>query len=197
MLRAMPDLALLRPSPDLLPAYGAALEAGWSPNNLRAAEVAAEHLAAIAADPQRFLASLDQPPDRGGTVRLPDGSRVPRLPGFTRWLSDGEFCGVIHFRWQPGTEALPPHVLGHIGYTILPWKRGRGLARRALALLLPEARARGLRHVELTTDPHNLASQRVILACGGQFVERFHAPAAYGATEELRFRIPLAEGPGA
>jgi predicted acetyltransferase len=197
MLGVMPELVLLRPASALLDSYRAALEAGWSPHNLRGAAVAAEHLAAIAADPEGFLASLEQPPGRAGTVRLPDGSRVPRLPGFTRWLSDGEFCGAIHFRWQPGTEALPPHVLGHVGYTVVPWKRGRGLARRALALLLPEARARGLCHVELTTDPGNLASQRVILACGGQFVERFRAPAAYGAAEELRFRIPLPPEPAA
>jgi predicted acetyltransferase len=192
MLRGMPGLVLLRPAADLLPAYRAALEAGWSPGNLDSAAVAAEHLAAIAADPGRFLAGLDRPPGQAATIRLSDGSLVPRLPGFTRWLWDGAFCGAIHFRWQPGTEALPPHVLGHIGYTVVPWQRGRGLARQALALLLPEARARGLRHVELTTDPDNLASQRVILACGGVFVERFRASAIHGGAEELRFRIPLA-----
>jgi hypothetical protein len=108
MLGVMPELVLLRPASALLDSYRAALEAGWSPHNLRGAAVAAEHLAAIAADPEGFLASLEQPPGRAGTVRLPDGSRVPRLPGFTRWLSDGEFCGAIHFRWQPGTEPCRP-----------------------------------------------------------------------------------------
>src|SRR2546430_6881442 len=33
---------------------------------------------------------------------LPDGSVVPRLPGYRKWIWDGEFCGVIGFRWQPG-----------------------------------------------------------------------------------------------
>jgi len=33
---------------------------------------------------------------------------------------DGEFCGQIAFRWQPGTEALPPHCLGHVGYSVVP-----------------------------------------------------------------------------
>ena len=55
---------------------------------------------------------------------------------------DGEFCGSIGFRWQPGTSTLPPYVLGHIGYAVVPWKRGRGYATQALALLLPEARKR-------------------------------------------------------
>jgi len=62
---------------------------------------------------------------------------------------DGEFCGSIGFRWQPGTEVLPPHCLGHIGYAVVPWKKRRGHATRALAAMLPLARAEGLRYVEL------------------------------------------------
>jgi predicted acetyltransferase len=104
---------------------------------------------------------------------------------------DGEFCGSIGFRWQHGTSSLPSYCLGHIGYSVVPWKRRRGYATQALALLLPEARREGLDHVELTTDPDNLASQKVITANGGVFIERFKADAAYGGKEELRFRIAL------
>ena len=104
---------------------------------------------------------------------------------------DGEFCGSIGFRWQRGTAALPPYVPGHIGFGVVPWKRGAGRAKQALALMLPEARRQGLDHVELITDPGNTASQRVIQACGGELVERFHKPAALGGSEALRFRIAL------
>jgi predicted acetyltransferase len=38
---------------------------------------------------------------------------------------DGDFAGAINLRWQPGTAELPPHCLGHIGYGVVPWKRGR------------------------------------------------------------------------
>jgi predicted acetyltransferase len=62
--------------------------------------------------------------------------------------------------------------------------------------VLPEARAEGLPVVEITTDPTNLASQRVILVNGGVLVERFTTPAQLGATETLRFRIELG-GPDA
>ncbi|MBR0667744.1 GNAT family N-acetyltransferase [Roseomonas hellenica] len=188
----MPDVSLVRPSAAELPAYRDALARGWSPASIRAAETAREHLAKIAADAAGFLAGLDDEDAKGDPVRLPDGSLVPRLPGFTRWIWDGDFCGSIGFRWQPGTSALPPHVLGHIGYGVVPWKRGAGHAKRALALLLPEARRRGLDAVALTTDADNIASQRVILACGGTLVERFRKPAAYGDAEGLRFRIALA-----
>jgi len=82
-------------------------------------------------------------------------------------------------------------VLGHIGFAVVPWKQGQGRAKTALALILPEARRQGLRHVELTVDPANAASQRVIQACGGKLVERFRKTAAHGGSEALRFRIEL------
>jgi predicted acetyltransferase len=181
---------LVRPSLERPPAYAAALERGWSPDNLRA-EAGEEELAKIRRDPAGFVAGLDDPDAKGGPVRLPDGSLAPRLPGFRRWIWDGEFCGSIGLRWQRGTSALPTHVLGHIGYAVVPWKRGRGYAKRALALLLPEARKQGLAYVELTTDPGNIPSQRVILACGGELVGRFREPEAYGGAIALRFRVSL------
>ena len=122
---------------------------------------------------------------------LPDGSTVTRLPGYHRWMWDGEFCGMIGFRWQPGTSELPPHVLGHIGFSVVPWKRRRGYASRALEMLLPEAKKEGLDYVELTTDETNIASRRVIEANGGKLVDRFKKAAAYGGAESLRYRIHL------
>lgn len=182
---------LVRPSLDTLPGYLAALERGWSPDNVKGAATAREHIERIREDAAAFVDSLEDVEAKGRPVTLPDGSTVPRLPGYARWMWDGEFCGSIGFRWQPGTSALPAHVLGHIGYSVVPWKRGRGYARRALALLLPEVRERGLVYVELTTDPDNVASQRVVLACGGELVERFRKAAAYGGLEGLRYRIDL------
>ena len=104
---------------------------------------------------------------------------------------DGEFCGSIGFRWQPGTEALPPTCLGHIGYSVVAWKRRRGYATRALADILPDAKARGLRYVEITTSIDNLASQRVILANGGVLVEEFITPPSLGSQRDYRYRIAL------
>jgi predicted acetyltransferase len=127
----------------------------------------------------------------GPPVTLPDGTAAARLPGFRRWIWDGDFAGVIGLRWQPGTEALPQYVLGHIGFSVVPWKRRRGYATRALALLLDDARREGLQYVELTTKVDNVASQRVITANGGRLIERFTTPGEYGAREALRFRIEL------
>ncbi len=66
----------------------------------------------IDTDPGGFLAAQDDPEGRGDPITLPDGSVARRLPGYRRWIWDGEFAGVIGLRWQPGTADLPPHVLG-------------------------------------------------------------------------------------
>ncbi|WP_418119827.1 GNAT family N-acetyltransferase [Variovorax sp. 350MFTsu5.1] len=183
-------LQLVWPSREHLPSYIAALERGWSPNNLRP-EAGLEELAQIRIDPARFLASLVDPEAKGPPVSLPDGGTVPRLPGFRRWMWDGEFCGSIQLRWQPGTNSLPAYCLGHIGYAVVPWKSGKGYAKAALRALLPEARARGLDQVEITTDLANIASQQVIRANGGVLVEEFVKLPALGGTPELRFRIDV------
>ncbi|MCU0622748.1 MAG: GNAT family N-acetyltransferase [Gemmatimonadaceae bacterium] len=182
---------LVRPTAAHLPSYVRALEGGWSPN-ARQATAAIEELARIARDLDGFLAALEDREGRGAAVVLPDGTTVPRLPGFTRWLWDGEFCGRISVRWQPGTPALPPTCLGHIGYAVVPWKQRRGYATRALGLVLAEVpRVDWLPYVEVTTDVTNHASRRVIEANGGVLVARFVTPASHGSVESLRYRITL------
>ena len=155
-------LVLQAPRPEWLERYVDALARGWSPDSTR--DVSREQLVAIQRDPRGFLADL-QGTDR--PLRLADGRIVPRLPGIVRWIDDGAFCGAINFRYQPGTEELPSYCSGHIGYSIVAWKRGRGYATRALEMMLPEARKVGLGRVMLTCDEDNPASQRVIEKCGG------------------------------
>jgi predicted acetyltransferase len=185
-------MQLVWPAAAYLASYIDALRQGWSPNNLRP-EAAGEELTEIERDAAGYLARQIDREGNGPLVILPDGSSVKRLPGYRRWMWDGEFCGSIGFRWQPDTNELPPHVLGHIGYAVVPWKQQRGYATRALALLLEDVRREqlGLTYVELTTEPENVASQRVITANGGRLVERFSKPAEYGGAAGLRYRIYL------
>ncbi len=186
-------MRLVRPGVEYLASYRAALEHAWSPNTTDSAAGRVE-LERIDADPVAFLAAQDDPEGSGEPITLPDGSVVRRLPGYRRWIWDGDFGGMISLRWQPGTAALPPHVLGHVGYAVVPWKRRRGLATAALRELLPEIRGLGLPYVEVTTDVDNVASQKVITANGGVLVERFTMPAAYGPdSPALRWRIELVD----
>ena len=185
-------LQLKVPAVDLLPDYAAALKRGWSPDNVRGPAAADEELERIALDPGGFVASLDDREAQGLPIKLPDGTFAKRLPGFRRWMWDHGFCGSIGFRWlKVGSAELPPHALGHIGYAVVPWRRGRGYAAQGLQLLLPEARALGLPWVEITTSPDNIASQKVVLAAGGRLVETFRKLDAYGGAETQRWRIDL------
>ncbi len=183
-------MELVRPTAHHLVSYVDALERGWSPDNIRPRPAAIENLDYIARDAEGFLASLEDREARGGPITLPDGTVRPRLPGYVRWMWDGEFCGSVGFRWQTGTSALPPWCLGHIGYTVVPWKTRRGYGTEAVRQLLPHARREGLDYLEVTTDTTNTASQKIITTNGGVLVERFVHP-DYGDVERLRYRIPL------
>ena len=184
-------MELVWPAAEHLPSYVRALERGWSPDNLRPT-AAQDELERIRRDPATFLAEQIDREAKGPPIVAPDGSTVPRLPGIKRWMWDTEFCGMIGLRWQPGTAELPPTCLGHIGYSVVAWKQGRGYATRALKLMLPEAKREGLPYVEVTTDASNIASRRVIEANGGVLTEQFDKPASHGGTPSLRFRILLA-----
>ena len=182
---------LVWPAAEHLPGYIQALQQGWSPDTLRP-ETAQQHLASIAEDPDVFLSQQIDREARGPGIVLPDGSIVPRLSGYVRWMWDGEFCGAIGLRWQPGTDELPPYYLGHIGYSVVPWKRRRGYATQALRLFLPDVRAEGLTQVDLVTGAGNVASQRVIEANGGNLVERFRTE-IYRGPERARYRISFTQ----
>jgi RimJ/RimL family protein N-acetyltransferase len=193
-------LRLVSPSPEFVAGFRSALQRGWSPNNVAdPAAAAAAALKKLDDGSSDIYATADDPLALGPAVTLPDGSQHARLPGRIRWMWDDAgghdaaacFAGSIGLRWLPGTATLPANVLGHIGYSVVPWKQGRGHATQALGLLLPLARAEGLPYVELTTDVDNLASQRVITHNGGVRLEQFNKSAAFGGTAALRFRIAL------
>jgi predicted acetyltransferase len=155
------SITLVEPGPEWLDAYEHALAQGWSPNTTQ--DISREQLALLRKDPANFFRAAYHSP----TIRLPGGREVPRLPARDFLISDGEFCGRIGLRFQPGTEELPPYVSGHIGYTIVSWKQGRGYATQALRRILPFARAAGLARVMITCDDDNIGSIKVIRANGG------------------------------
>jgi hypothetical protein len=70
----MIKIELLRPTTALLPSYVSALEAGWSPDNVRKEVAAREQLHAIELNAEAFVDGLDDPTASGGPIPLPDGS---------------------------------------------------------------------------------------------------------------------------
>jgi predicted acetyltransferase len=186
-----PELVL--PSLAYLHSYVQALESGWSPNNVRP-EARFDELELIQQDAAKFLAGLIDLDATGGDIKLPDGSTVPKLPGYRKWLVDPSaktFLGSYGFRWVKGSNELPPYCLGHIGYAIVKPHRGKGLATLGLKLLLQEAPEQGLSYVYIHCLPHNLASKRVIEKSGGEYLGVFVTTPGYGSVEELKYRINL------
>ena len=184
-------MELVKPTLEMVPSYVAARERGF-PFDINPDPGAVAALTEqIKADPQAFIKTVEDLHPVGRTVTLPDGSEVPRLPQYTRWMWDDEFAGVITFRFQRGTPELPAHVLGHIGYAVVEWKRRLGYAAQALRDILALPRAEGLPYVEVTTNVDNLASQGVILKAGGEFVETYNRPASQGGAPINKYVIHL------
>jgi len=151
-------------------------------------------LAEMEGNPIGYLASLDDLTG-GGELELEDGTKVRRLPSITRYVwSEGLPVSVISLRWQPGTEELPKHVLGHIGYETFPWAQGKGFATFALSEMLKIAKNQGLSYVEITTNIDNVKSQKVIEKGGGVFVEEFTKPETSGGGLGRRYRVLLEGG---
>jgi predicted acetyltransferase len=181
---------VIRPGPEHVAGYLNALRRGWSPDTNHIG-VDNDAIDRVTSDPGKLLALTDDRAAAGDPVRQPDGSTVPRLPGLTRWMWDGEFAGSINLRWQRGTTDLPPTCLGHIGYAVVPWRRRRGYATAALAAMLPIAAGEGLPFIEITTDLDNVASRRVAEANGAILVRQFTKPASAGGGPALLFRADL------
>ncbi|BAC17358.1 conserved hypothetical protein [Corynebacterium efficiens YS-314] len=98
---------------------------------------------------------------------------IPTPEGFVhcdfRWITDpgGQLLGFLAIR-----HTLTPFLLeqgGHIGYSVRPTYRNRGVAGTALALGLAEAQALGVTPVLLTVREDNPASRRVIERAGGNY----------------------------
>jgi tagatose 1,6-diphosphate aldolase len=85
---------------------------------------------------------------------------------------------------------------GQIGYEVKRRFRGHRYAARSCRLLLPLARAHGLKAVWLTVDPKNIPSRRTCEILGATFVETVRIPKdhemyAQGARHRRRYRLGL------
>jgi predicted acetyltransferase len=85
----------------------------------------------------------------------------------THWwiVEDVSYLGAIDLRHYLNAFLLD--VGGHIGYSIRPSARSRGLATWAVGAVLPEARAFGLGRVLVTCNDDNVGSARSIERNGG------------------------------
>ncbi|MEU7827083.1 GNAT family N-acetyltransferase [Catellatospora sp. NPDC049133] len=82
------------------------------------------------------------------------------------WMvEDGAVVGSISLRHRLNEFLL--HAGGHIGYSVRPSARGRGLATWAVEQVLAHAREKRIDRVLITCDDTNTASARTIERNGG------------------------------
>ena len=101
---------------------------------------------------------------------------------------EGEIVGFLALR-----HALSDVLFtmgGHIGYSVRPSARGRGIAAGALKLGLAEAAKLGIDHVLVCCSVDNPASRAVIEKCGGHFEEVREHPAIPGPSRRYWFGTP-------
>ncbi len=95
-----------------------------------------------------------------------------RVPNTNFWIIDknDEYCGRISLRHYLNEKL--ERFGGHIGYDIIPSKRGKSYATKALTLCLEEAKKLGLEKVMLTCDNDNIPSIKIIERNGGMMQDK-------------------------
>ena len=124
------------------------------------------------------LRRFEDPADWLEMVRLyEDPAAVPegKVPA-TELLCvrGGQILGMLQIRHR--LNAYLEQYAGHIGYSVRPSERRKGVAKRMLALALPFCRQLGLQRVMIACQPWNEGSRRTILANGGVYEKTVHEP---------------------
>ena len=115
--------------------------------------------------PTDYKAWLEKEAKSSEQVGIVDGWKVPQT---VFWLfEDGVPVGmgkVRHFL----TDALKA-AGGNVGYAIRPTKRGLGLGKAFVKMLIGEARGLGIEEMLITVHEDNIPSLKVALSTGGEF----------------------------
>ncbi|OED63858.1 GNAT family N-acetyltransferase [Vibrio tasmaniensis ZS-17] len=97
-------------------------------------------------------------------------------------IDSGQILGVIRVRH--GTSEYIHNVIGHIGYETLPQARGQGIASHMLSWVQCHVLTE---NAIITCEHGNVASQKVIEKCGGQFLNTFYSE--QDKHEVLRYQL--------
>lgn len=137
----------------------------------------------ITADPIEWIEISRRYMDK---EKVPDGQMQATQFLYVR-ESDKKLCGMILVRHC--FNNFPEKFAGHIGYSVCPSMRQRGIATQMLRDCLPFCKSIGLDKVLISCRADNEGSRRVILANGGVYENTVFVPDKNISVE--RYRITL------
>ena len=105
-------------------------------------------------------------------VLIPDEERVPAETFFLVRESDGRIVGMVNIRLALNDDLRKSG--GNVGYAIRPTERRKGYNKINLYLALQCLKKHGIKEALLDCDIKNTASERTMLALGGQCIEDFY-----------------------
>lgn len=85
--------------------------------------------------------------------------------------NDNKIVGMVNVRYKIPQAYLDTWA-SHIGYSIRPTERNKGYAKEALYLALQEEKRLGEKDIIMCCYVDNIASNKVILSQGGEFIEQ-------------------------
>lgn len=137
--------------------------------------------------------------------RYPDGLQEGdpfgrRVPTYHFWMRSSQPIGLMEIAGEVslriGWTRDIHEYYGHVGYHVYQPFRGRHYAQRSVQLLVPLARAHGLKEMWITTNPDNQASRRTCQLLGAKLVDVVKVPLEHelyqrGDHEKCRYRLKL------
>jgi predicted acetyltransferase len=137
-----------------------------------------EFLAELAAAGERVWPARPEPTETqeafvARLLRAEVTADPPQIPQTTYWATIGEAV-VGHIGLRHGLNPEFAELGGHIGYTVRPSYRARGLAKEMLRQVLQTPKAKEIGRLLLTCAPDNVASNRTIRANGGVLERTIH-----------------------
>jgi predicted acetyltransferase len=112
-------------------------------------------------------------------------------PAYRFWIhqyplqfAHAPIAGAVSLRISDSFDII--EYFGHIGYHVFPLSRGQHLAERACRLILPFARAHGMKHLWITCNPDNVPSKRTLERLGAQYIETVNVPTEHPLFERAQ-----------